>query len=612
MNVRHFQTFVWLRWRLFVNQMRRGGAVNAVFAALLAVGALFLSAFLALMFFLVGLFVLPGASPAVLMYAWDGVVAGFLFGWAVGLLVELQRSEALSLDKFLHLPVSLKSAFLINYLSSMVNFSLIVFLPGMAALSLGLVFGRGPAMLLLFPLLAAFFLMVTGLTYQFQGWLAALMVNPRRRRTVIVLLTMAFVLVFQLPNLFNILYLGNSHGRGDVAAQVRQEQDKLNRSLAAGEIGPAEYQKRSDENQRSLQAKVAERDARELGQLETTASLLNVILPPGWLPLGAKGAAEGNLLPALLGVLGMGLIGTAALWRAYRTTLRLYTGQFSSGKPKAVAVAVPTKAAAPATNVLEKRLPWLSEPASAVALAGFRSLLRAPEAKMLLLTPIILLVVFGSIFFAQSVTIPEGLRPLLPYAAMMMALFSMVQLVGNQFGFDRGGFRVFVLSAAPRRDILLGKNLAVVPLGLAMAAPIVVLAAVLCPMRLDYLAAVVPQGITMYLLFCLIANWMSILVPVPVRAGSFKPVNTKAGPILLQVAFALLAPLALLPALLPYGVDFAVAEWGGVRGLPVCLALSLLECAAVFFLYRLVLNGQGALLQAREQRILEVVTTKAE
>ena len=456
--------------------------------------------------------------------------------------------------------------------------------------------------------------MVTGLTYQFQGWLAALMVNPRRRRTVIVLLTMAFVLVFQLPNLFNILYLGNNHGRGDFAAQVRQEQDKLNRSLAAGEIGPAEYQKRSDENQRSLQAKTAERDARELGQLETTASLLNVILPPGWLPLGAKGAAEGNLLPVLLGVLGMGLIGTAALWRAYQTTLRLYTGQFNAGRPKAVAVAAPTKAAAPATNVLEKRLPWLSEPASAVALAGFRSLLRAPEAKMLLLTPVILLVLFGSLFLAQSqsVTIPEGLRPLLPYAAMMMALFSMVQLVGNQFGFDRGGFRVFVLSAAPRRDILLGKNLAVVPLGLAMAAPIVVLAAVLCPMRLDYLAAVVPQGITMYLLFCLIANWMSILVPVPVRAGSFKPVNTKAGPILLQVAFALLAPLALLPALLPYGVDFAVAEWGGVRGLPVCLALSLLECAAVVFLYRLALNGQGALLQAREQRILGVIATKAE
>ncbi len=381
MNGRHFLTFVWLRWRLFVNQMRRGGALNAVFAAVLAVGALFVSAVLSLAFFLVGLFVLSRTSPAVVLYVWDAVTAGFLFCWAVGLMVEMQRSEALSLDKFLHLPVSLKSAFLINYLSSMVNLSLIVFLPGMAALSLGLVLGRGPAMLLLFPLLAAFFLMVTGLTYQFQGWLASLMVNPRRRRTVIVLLTMAFVLIFQIPNLFNILYLGNHHGRDDLVVTMQQEQDELNRSLASGEIGSAEYQKRTEENLRSFQARKAERDARELGQLETTASLLNMILPPGWLPLGAKGAAEGNLLPVLLGVLGMASIGTLSLWRAYRTTLRLYTGQYSSGKPAAVAVAVPTKAGAPAANLLEKRLPWLSEPASAVALAGFRSLLRARKSR---------------------------------------------------------------------------------------------------------------------------------------------------------------------------------------------------------------------------------------
>ena len=40
-------------------------------------------------------------------------------------------------------------------------------------------------MLLLLPLLAAFLLMVTGITHQFRGWLASLMVNPRRRRTVI-------------------------------------------------------------------------------------------------------------------------------------------------------------------------------------------------------------------------------------------------------------------------------------------------------------------------------------------------------------------------------------------------------------------------------------------
>ncbi len=52
-------------------------------------------------------------------------------------------------------------------------------------------------------MLAAFLLMVTALTYQFQGWLASLMSNPRRRRTVIVATTLVFVLIFQLPNLLN-------------------------------------------------------------------------------------------------------------------------------------------------------------------------------------------------------------------------------------------------------------------------------------------------------------------------------------------------------------------------------------------------------------------------
>ena len=62
--------------------------------------------------------------------------------------------------------------------------------------------------------------------------------------------------------------------------------------------------------------------------------LVNLVLPPGWLPLGIRGLAEGNVLPALLGTLGLTLIGSASLRRAYRTTLRLYTGQFSSGKAR--------------------------------------------------------------------------------------------------------------------------------------------------------------------------------------------------------------------------------------------------------------------------------------
>src|SRR5262249_18338312 len=88
-NRQHVQTFLWLRWRLLVNQLRRGGVANVVVVVLLAVGALGLSASLFVAAFLIGLLLLPTASPPVLLYVWDGLVVGFLFAWMTGLLVEL-------------------------------------------------------------------------------------------------------------------------------------------------------------------------------------------------------------------------------------------------------------------------------------------------------------------------------------------------------------------------------------------------------------------------------------------------------------------------------------------------------------------------------------------
>src|SRR5262249_28452098 len=150
--------------------------------------------------------------------------------------------------------------------------------------------------------------------------------------------------------------------------------------------------------------------------------------------------------------------------------LRLYTGQFTSrpAKPSAITptAAKPNDVAVTrgASAFLLKKLPGVSEQGAAVTLACFRSLVRAPEAKMLLLSPIILVLVFGTMFVTRSITPPDFLLPLLASAAIAMMLLTMIQLLGNQFGFDRSGFRVFVLSSAPRSDILLAKNLAVAPL----------------------------------------------------------------------------------------------------------------------------------------------------
>lgn len=142
MNWLHLQAFCWLRWRLSVNQWRRGGKLNAVLMTLLAAAALALAVPLAIACFVVGLLVFPEASPAQLMYTWDAVVIGLLFFWSIGVLTELQRSDSLTLSKFMHLPVSVQGAFLINYLSSLVRLTTVVFVPVLAGLGLALVFTR--------------------------------------------------------------------------------------------------------------------------------------------------------------------------------------------------------------------------------------------------------------------------------------------------------------------------------------------------------------------------------------------------------------------------------------------------------------------------------------
>ena len=165
--------------------------------------------------------------------------------WLIELVSELQRSEVLSLDKFLHLPVSLSGVFLMNYVSSFYSLNVTFFLPAMIGLAVGLLFSKGPIILLLFPLVAAFFLMVTAVTYQFRGWLASLMENKRRRRTIVTILTVAMVLVFQLPNLLTFGHFGGKPRPGNIVA-IAEEQSKLDRRLARREIDREEYQRQSD------------------------------------------------------------------------------------------------------------------------------------------------------------------------------------------------------------------------------------------------------------------------------------------------------------------------------------------------------------------------------
>jgi ABC-2 type transport system permease protein len=620
-NWQHLQTFLWLRWRLARNAWRRAGALNAVLMMIISVGALLTAIPLFIGCYMLGLFLIPKATPAQLMYVGDGIIAAFLFFWGIGLITELQRTEPLALSKFLHLPVSVNGAFLINYVSSLLRLSLIVFVPVLLGLSLALVWTKGILLLPVLPALAAFLLMVTALTYQFQGWLASLMSNPRRRRTVIVASTMIFVLLAQLPNLMNLVSPWGAQRRADRSNALVEELAKLDRAAKAGEFDAIEHVRRQNEVIAEQKRSAREADQASTQQWAEMARLGNMVLPIGWLPFGVMAGAEGRVLPAILGLLGMGGIGAFSLLRAYRTTLGLYSGQASNVKAPPAVVGAPAlrPTLAPpvsgprATGLLEARIPGLSEPVSAIALGGFRALVRSPEAKMMLLSPIIMIPIFGSMLWRGRAAIPEALRPLIAIGGMVLVLFGVVQLMGNQFGFDRDGFRVFILSPASRRDILFGKNLVFAPLVLVFAAIVLVLVQIFCPLGLDHFLGMIPHFVAMFLMFCIFTNLMSIITPMHVAAGSLKPANPKTTTVLLQlVMFFFIFPLTQAPTLVPLGIE-ALLRFKGwtLPGLPIYLLLCLVECAVIGGIYFVSLIWLGELFQAREQKILESVTKAA-
>src|SRR5262249_15799770 len=130
------------------------------------------------------------------------------------------------------------------YLSSFFSLATLIFVPTLIGLTLGLTLARGPAFLLLAPLAAAFLMMVTALTYQFQGWLAALMANKRRRQTIMVLLTIGAFLLCQLPNMFNFLRWTDGPKLDQHAVELNAERDALAAQAAAGKITQAEYDTR--------------------------------------------------------------------------------------------------------------------------------------------------------------------------------------------------------------------------------------------------------------------------------------------------------------------------------------------------------------------------------
>ncbi len=490
MNAKHLKALLWLRWRILRNRVKKAGKASNAFSVVMMalIGIFAVVSFAGAL--LIGIDELPGADPYTLLLVWGAMGLAFLFVWTIGLLTDLQRSDAMSFKNLLHLPVSLRWVFIYNYLSSFVSLSVVLFLPPMLGFCIAMVVVEGPVMLLSFILLAGFFGMITAVTYQLRGWLARLMENKRRARNIISAMTLGIILLAQAPNLINMSMQQDR-------VESRSERRRLKR--LANEDGPEKAQAQLD------LALLRQEEAKADATLKSNISLATLVLPIGWMPYGMKALAVRRWFAAFLCAFGMFSIAGWSLRRSYRKTLQgAVKGETTQQAQPGLATqksALPDKATGQKPNFVSRPVPFVSQRVGAIARTSLLSFVRAPEAKLLLLSPIILLGLYGYLLRGKTPSGSFSSSPsLLSLGAITMGMISVIQILNNQFGLDREGFRAHLLSPTPRSEILMGKNLAIAPIGLGIGLAALILLQVLMPMDASHFAGACFQLCSAYLL----------------------------------------------------------------------------------------------------------------
>jgi MFS family permease len=232
---------------------------------------------------------------------------------------------------------------------------------------------------------------------------------------------------------------------------------------------------------------------------------------------------------------------------------------------------------------------------------------------MSLVTNLIVLVVVPAMILSRGSPAPGGIAtPFMATGAVAFTFFGLLQLMFNQFGFDRDGFRALVLLPVARKHTLLAKNLSLVPIAIGMGVALLAILTVVVSLPwLVFLAACFQLAAT-FLLLSIAGNFLSIVAPYRIGSGSLKPTKATGKMTLMIFLSHLLFPVAMAPIFIPPTIGLLSGSAGGWPAALVNALLSLLLAALIAFLYWLSLRSLGELLQKREKDILQVVSQEVE
>ncbi len=615
-----FKALIWLRWRLIASQFRKTGLGVRIVLGLFVGGLVFGVIGGSVIAFCLAYFLIDADQPHGCLLAWDLLAGIFLISWFTGFISELQRDEPLSVERMMQFPLSPRGAFGLNYISSFASFTVLIITPIAVAVSIATALVFGSRTLVSIPLFAAGMVLVTAVTFQFRGWLAALMATPRKRRTVQTVIFLVFFGSFQLPNLIGTWSRNRTPRETPAIQQLKVELTAIDHDLRfldsdlelpAGQLAqqllPTELNREEAEQllqqRREIQQRLQqEQEAVEIQQQQAIIGGHRFI-PPGWIGYGVYSAAKHQRwLPALLATAGMLAIAYFSLSRSYRGTLNYYRRVAKVPRRKSTVRRQRTY------NAIDRRISWPSLHVSTVAASSLVNLWRSPMLKMQLLAPFVLLLVLAAPMHKMRDSMDVHFRPLLALALIGITIFLTFSISLNVFGHDRHGFRSFMLMPIRQRDILIGKNLSISPIVVLLWMIGCTGLMVLCPLRwYDLLAACCLMAAS-YLVCCIPGNFVSILWPYPVAGSTMR----KAAPRWQAIIAQMVAFLAVSALIVPVGLPLILATLQKHLGIwpmiPVSLPLSILVLITAIAAYWVALRPTSRLLWTHQRSILLEVT----
>jgi len=550
-----------LKWQLTRASMTGLKAVSWGFAAfsmfLLGIIALAVAGGLFVVGSNAGLF----KNPVGMLLIFDAVVAVVLLIWVMSILGELQRSDLLDMRKLMYLPLSLPMVTALNFLASLLGpLSLFLAIPAVG-LTLGLVQSFGALAIWVFPLFLCFQFMLSAWGFLLRGLIANLMQNKRRRRLVLAIAPLVFIVVLQLPSLIASRLSRSPQAEAWIKANV--DQAVFEQALTVGHL----------------------------------------LFPPAWFAYGAAGLLQGDWERYAGAGLGLLLLAVLGIALAHRAALRLFMGAINAGPAKQSARPVKSPKTA-------WRPPFLDDETAALTVTMFLHYTRHTNIRMMFVMPIVMGVIFLFLYRGGAygrAAAEFDTSPVLPFALVMWPVFNFSHLLLNVFGPDGHGFRGLMLLPTPRYKFLLARNLALLPMVSGVSFIFLAAAGFMTQMQPLLLVAGVLQTVQLFFAYATIGNFISCAFPYPMTGNPMKGTSGRLPALAIGLISFFLAGLMSLPTGAVFFAGPFMADLMQFNAALGSLITAMLLLVLTALVYALTLAPAGAFLEVREQQILRTL-----